>query len=762
MDNKFKKSIVSFMLCFFMLFTNIVSTFAYEWDLEVPPIINGSDVTINGGTNDLNNKVVINGNNDITTNNNNNININNSNNSISNIENNKVTNTVQEQNILTKNGRTVKAKIEPVYKNLTRAGKQIFTLYCRDKGMDASVSFRGDEPGADDHSLIDYITRHNGDNNSVGYCVSPFYAGAKENKITTVEETTMTANDKKLIGIAVAGYPHNKYNVKGYDDLDEQDQYYATKIAMEHFIFQQKNGEYRKRIDVQFNGDHWNSTRWFPSPKVSSAQKQNAQKIIDVAKQIYEKGMANPYDPDKGIATITFTDNNKNNGEMEIDGDNYILTIDINSDINYSHALIQFTDPIVKQWATSTTTKIQFYDGDKNGTRLYFQTHPIAGENYEGIAIKKASRKSDKLTIVLDKETANKLITGDTGSHTLDYDVKFFGGNMQVGYRTKNVDNTLQDYAVITTGNATARSSINWKKTTFPTTTPDPGKGGLKILKYNAKTNELVKGAIFKIRGISNDVYDFNVDIQASAGSQIPILNNGATVTVEDGVITIENLEVGTYEITEITPPPNFDLALGQNSQTVQVESETNTTLYPQVRFENNPYGSLKIKKVDAVTGEALAGAVIKISNPLFDYEQEFTTNAQGLIEISDLKQGTYEITEVQAPNGYVLSKEVKTATLKWGETTEITYENQPKTSLKITKIDSETGEKLDGARFKLKHTTSGAEYVTETNANGIATIENLVAGTYELIEIQAPNGYILNNTPQNVVIENNRVNEVV
>ena len=175
----------------------------------------------------------------------------------------------------------------------------------------------------------------------------------------------------------------------------------------------------------------------------------------------------------------------------------------------------------------------------------------------------------------------------------------------------------------------------------------------------------------------------------------------------------------------------------------------------------NNPYGSLKIKKVDAITGKPLEGAIIKITSPLFDYTQEFTTNAQGEILIENLKQGDYTIKEVKAPNGYILSNETKVAVVKWGEETTITYENQPKTSLQITKIDSETGAKLNGARFKLKHTTSGAEYFTDETVNGIATTSNLVSGTYILTEIQAPNGYILDKTERTIVIENNRVNEV-
>ena len=770
-----QKRLIALILSFLMIFSNLISVLGYEWDLEVPPIINGTDdVVISGSDNIIDDTVIINSTPDITNNNiignNNEINNNETTINMENIENAETAKNTDTTEPLTKTfnktgGLTVTVPILPtVQPMVTRSGDKTLTLIGGDKGADATVSFKGDESGATSHALIDYITRENNDPNAVSYCISPFYAGAKENGTTTVTvDNNITATDKQLLGIAIAGYPHNKYNISGFSDLSEEDQYYATLIAMEHLIFQ-KTGEYKNKKGVQFNGDHWNTTRWFPT----KSNDANAQKIINVAKEIYAKGMANPYDETKGIATINFKDNNKNDGTMKVVGDKYKLTITLNSDIEYSHALLQFDDPKIKEWATGDT-KIQFYDGvDENGTRLNWGTHQIDGQQYEGILIQKTARKTDTITIILDRSVADSVVSN--GKYSVDYTTKFFGGDMQVGYKTRNVDPSLQDYAAITTGNATAKNGINWnvgtltetttETTTGTTTTRAQEKGGLKILKYNAKTNELVAGAIFKVKGISQDVYDFNVQIQASNGAEIP-LPNGGKATVKDGVIEISNINVGTYEITEITPPPNFDLALGQNSQTVQVESQTNATLYPQVRFMNNPYGTLKIKKIDAVTGQGVQGAVLKISNPLFNYEQEFTTGADGTIEIEDLKQGSYEITEVKAPNGYVLSNETKVAVLKWGETTEITYENQPKTSLEITKIDSETGTKLDGARFRLKHTTSGAEYFTDATVNGIATVDDLVSGTYTLTEIQAPNGYILNNEPITVVIENDRVNTV-
>ncbi len=762
-----EKRIVAFILSFFMIFSNIINVFGYEWDLEIPPIINSNDdIVINGSDNITDDTVIINSNPNTDNNlgKNNNINNNTINTNIETTEKSDTNVKLLKESFNSETGLTVKVPILPTIQPKTlKNGDKTLTLVGGDKGADASVSFKGDESGATNHALIDYITRENNDPNAVAYCISPFYAGAKENGRTTVKvDSNLTATDRQLLGIAVAGYPHNKYNVAGYNDLTEEDKYYATLIAMEHLIFQ-KTGEYKNKKGVKFNGDHWNTTRWFPT----KSNDANAQKIINVAKEIYAKGMDNHYDETKGIATINFKDNNKNDGTMKVNRDTYKLTITLNSDIEYSHALLQFDDPKIKQWATGDT-KIQFYDGvDEKGTRLNWGTHQIDGQQYEGILIQKPSRKTDTITIVLDKATADSVITSN--KYTVDYTAKFFGGGMQVGYKTRNTNSTLQDYVAITTGNATARNSISWIKnstvessteTTTATTTTRTEKGGLKILKYNAKTNELVPGAIFKIRGISQGVYDFNVQIQASNSAEIPLPNGGKAVC-KDGVIEISNINVGTYEITEITPPPNFDLALGQNSQTVQVESQQDATLYPQVRFMNNPYGSLKIKKVDAITGQPLEGAVLKVSNPLFNYEQEFTTGADGTITINNLKQGSYEIKEVKAPNGYILSNETKVAILKWGEETTITYENQPKTSLQITKIDSETGAKLNGARFKLKHTTSGTEYFTDETVDGVATTTDLVTGIYILTEIQAPNGYILDKTERTIVIENNRVNEI-
>ncbi len=474
-QKKLEKRIIAFILSFFMIFSNLINVFGYEWDLEVPPIINSNDdIIINGSDNIIDDTVIINStpNTDNNLKKNDNVNNNTINTNTETTEKNNTNTKPLKESFSNETGLTVKVPILPTVQPKTlKNGDQTLTLVGGDKGADASVSFKGDESGATNHALIDYITRENNDPNAVAYCISPFYVGAKENVTTTVKvDSNLTATDRQLLGIAVAGYPHNKYNVAGYNDLNEEDKYYATLIAMEHLIFQ-KTGEYKNKKGVKFNGDHWNTTRWFPT----KSNDANAQKIINVAKEIYAKGMANPYDETKGIATINFTDNNKNDGTMKPIGDKYKLTITLTSDIPYSHALLQFDDPKIKEWATGDT-KIQFYDGaDEKGTRLNWDTHQIDGQQYEGIVIEKTSRKTDTITIVLDEKVAKEVIK-DNEEYKVNYTTKFFGGSMQVGYKTRNTNPSLQDYVAITTGNTTARNIIKWTKephieTTTETTT---------------------------------------------------------------------------------------------------------------------------------------------------------------------------------------------------------------------------------------------------------------------------------------------------
>ena len=81
-------------------------------------------------------------------------------------------------------------------------------------------------------------------------------------------------------------------------------------------------------------------------------------------------------------------------------------------------------------------------------------------------------------------------------------------------------------------------------------------------------------------------------------------------------------------------------------------------------------------------------------------------------------------------------------------------------TQVSITKVDSETGKALAGAKMELKD-SKGNVVASWTSTTSAHVIKNLPAGTYKLIEKQAPNGYKLNETAQEVVLKAGVVTKV-
>lgn len=599
------------------------------------------------------------------------------------------------------------------------------------------------DPNPREHWVTDYKALMVGeeDNVSVGYCITPHKKGIEPTvnvKVIPKDYSTYDELDKKLLGIMMAGFPMD------YHNHSPEDAYFATYIAMKNLQFQHTD-KWNNILGYKFTNDDW-ASHW-----------KGDQTIINLAKKIYEKGIANPYNKQEKISLgINYLPENK---EMEEKSTNFMIKVTPTG--NFTLGKLMFNDSYIKDAlnAGKATLKV-------NGSSANFKLGILGTtDTTEGIELK----KGDTLEITIDKDFAT---AGMSSGETKEKPFKFIArdlGNLQA-FITTNVDSSRQDYAVLFAEPVDIDGSIKWitedvppppTTTTPPTTTPpEIKKGGLKVVKLNKLTKKETKDAIFRIKGVSSSVSDFFVEIKATGNSEIP-LPNGGTATVRDGVIELKNIDVGVYEVTEISPPPYFDYCdFGQNSKSVEVTGDV--SLFPKVVFENNPFASLKIRKVDKITGEPVVGAILKIRNVIANFEVELMTNSIGVIELSELPQGNYEISEVYAPLGYVLSSEKKTATLRWGELTDITFENIPKTQLKIVKIDAETGEKLANVRFLLKNPETGATYEAVTDDFGEAIILDLPSGTYNLVETYVSPDYILDKTERTIVIDNSKVNEIV
>ena len=218
----------------------------------------------------------------------------------------------------------------------------------------------------------------------------------------------------------------------------------------------------------------------------------------------------------------------------------------------------------------------------------------------------------------------------------------------------------------------------------------------------------------------------------------------------ENAVVDVlENLDAGDYVITEITAPAGY--ILDDTPHTISVVPGETYTL----TFENTRLPGLLITKVDSDTGEALQGAVFKVTRGDGSVVREnAVTDAYGLIHLPELETGTYIITEIKAPDGYVIDETPKTVELREGQTYEVTFSNTKRSRLTIKKIDEDTRQPLKNAVFSISK--ANGEIVNEraeTDANGVITLTGLPDCTLVVTEIEAPDGYILQDMPKTIEV---------
>lgn len=407
--------------------------------------------------------------------------------------------------------------------------------------------------------------------------------------------------------------------------------------------------------------------------------------------------------------------------------------------------IITKTNVLTEKPVPNTTFKIEYegensgvvplgtYKTDENGQIILEDVNP-------GWYIITETRPAQGMSLPSNPVTRKYLAPGENAYITADVSG---GSGSNTEANGSDSDNSSGENPV-GTGSITITSGNDYVGEEIP----NYPLNSLVIKKTDAITSEMLEGAAFEVRKVSED-------ISGNSGTII-----GRYTTDSSGIIVITGLEAGAYLIEEVQAPTNY--LISENSKQ-QAWLKADGTSVVEVTFANYPYGSLLITKVDAVTNKPLSNAKFKVTTgdgtAVGTGNGVFTTDSNGEILIPNLKPDSYVVTETEAPEGYVKDTEPQTIQIGTdGGTYKVQFQNQPMGSLVIFKKDADNGNPLSGVQFKVT-TSKGAVIGTNngiftTDSNGSITIPNLEKGSYIVEEVKAPEGYVLEEQSKTIEID--------
>ena len=530
------------------------------------------------------------------------------------------------------------------------------------------------------------------------YCVNPNQYGVPQ----TVPEgesirylAEEKASDPKVVGLIANMYPHRSLEELGLDNKYQA--FYAGKIALWCYLIPE-----------------WDISDVTVAPGLTGPEREIGESILNAAVKIYTQGttwtsVAEPQlttSPDQEAA--------------------YPVTID---GAAYRQQVFTVTSPT---WVDGQAVNVSFQDGTDvpEGAR-------IVDENNQDITQVKVSNTGDGYKGTFKVLYPEDCVAGQSGSVQLSLSADVY--QYVVFYALcQEVDQygNLQSYLCDTDPKVSLlRNAIsNYSDTDEPDDpdepTPPPSETALKITKYEAGTTVTLSGATFEVVGPDGDTI-------------------GVYTTPESGSITIPLTEVGNYTIYERVPPEYHLLDEEPVKQVTVKYGET-----AEVDFENEPYGDLRIEKIDASTGASLAGARIQIKHIESGATYTGTTGTGGSYTFTELKPGAYEIRELSAPEGWQRDPQTYTTTVVAGDCVTYTLKNEALPGLKIIKYDRLSHETMPGVTFRIwRDGELLGDY--ETNALGEILLTDCRPGTYRVQEVDTGDSeHLVDSTPQEIELK--------
>ena len=260
-------------------------------------------------------------------------------------------------------------------------------------------------------------------------------------------------------------------------------------------------------------------------------------------------------------------------------------------------------------------------------------------------------------------------------------------------------------------------------------------------------------------------------------------------LVVKDGKLSMSGLPVGEYLLTETKVPDGhavlqktFQVTVNKDQTTEQIvvnklrptgtleinksleasnENAVNKADYDltKVKFKitanQDIYDSVSLEKLyskgDAITvgsGKGSNEDIVKLINGNELGNGIYSCDINGKLSLSGLPMGTYNVEEIDCPDGFVLDKEVKTVQFAQQDFVTLTYTSSLNINNELTKtVFSKTeddGNNLYGVPMEIVDAKTGEQVYNWITDDNDLEIDGLPAGDYIWREVNAPEGYVL------------------
>jgi len=279
------------------------------------------------------------------------------------------------------------------------------------------------------------------------------------------------------------------------------------------------------------------------------------------------------------------------------------------------------------------------------------------------------------------------------------------------------------------------------------------------VVKTDAETKKELEGAVFGLYA-AEDITNADGKVIVKKDTLVE-----KAVTGTDGkCVFLSDLPLGQYYVKEIEAPKGYVLNEERFAVDASYQGSDVKVIKLEAAFSNHPT-KLEISKTD-ITGEyELKGATLSIidkdGNVVETWKSDGKTH-----HIERIPVGEYILREEAAPYGYKIANEVKFTVENTKEIQKVSMKDEPVNGkIIIEKTDEDTKKGIAGVEFEIRDKDGKVIETLVTDKNGHAESKELPIAVfkdgnfaedikYYVVETKAAEGYILDGTPHEVVLQ--------